>query len=246
MGAQIDFTLSEADLADGGSMGRALSMGRLIATVVSEKTGAHVTVEATCKGKVDGKWVRQHFAGAERVFLEVPSNGYRTEIGTLHLDGKHAGKILPPWGEDFDRGRLWAAQYVLDAARGARPMVYEQASVMQGVYCFACGHELFDPESIERGLGPECAKAETASHHQKRGEAFADEGEDASAVSPQPEPVSDTASPSSADEQIRQELADASARRGATSEVAPDDAELIDVPAGADPREILKSKPGRS
>lgn len=151
------YTLSLEDLAQGGAMGMALYTGRLRATVVSKRSGADISIHAECRRKVKGRWKACDFEDAERIFLSVPQVGARNiEVGCVHLEGTWRGKIMPPFDEQFDEARLWAARFVLDAACGRRALDTEAAEILQGTHCFACGQELDDDQSIKRGFGRDC------------------------------------------------------------------------------------------
>lgn len=137
--------------------GMALRSGRLLATVVSKKTGRHVAVQLQCKRREGKRFRACELADAERVYIDVPKgDGGGAEIGCLHLAGKWAGKILPPWDADFDQPRLWSARRILDVALGRAEIEDAQAEILQGQLCLMCGRELTDPESIARNIGPEC------------------------------------------------------------------------------------------
>lgn len=244
------------ELADGGnSFAFALLGGRLVATVVSKKSGKHVAVQITAKSKSGRRFgVVDHLDKAERLFIDVPRpEGRNKEIGQLHIQGKWAGKILPPWGEEFDEVRLWVAQRILNIAAGTASIDDEQAYVEQGKRCLTCGQELTDPESIARNIGPTCwakltGTAAAQGDHAKPEETAAQIGLD----------VDSASSPVDADA-VRRAVADELKIGGATAttgppaerlETPPVDApphaddetrELFEVAAGADPREILQA-----
>lgn len=173
----VPYGIDHAALDAGGNFGLALGSGRLVATVVSQKSGKHITVQLRSKVKVKGRFRGCALADAERLFIDVPSQGGSgREIGQLHLAGRWAGKILPPWEEDFDEARVWAAKRVLDVAHGRAEVADDMATIVQGRECIMCGRELTDPESIARDIGPECWKRATGSikdehgTHQRPGE----------------------------------------------------------------------------
>lgn len=155
----------------------ALRAGRVVATVVSRRSGKHVTVQLRAKRKSGRRFASCELNEAERIYLDVPGEGRSTEIGCLHLVGKWRGKILPPWEGTLDDARLWAARRVLDVAHGRASVADEQAEILEGKLCLMCGRELTDPESIERNIGPECWRKATglsAAHgeHQRPGESI--------------------------------------------------------------------------
>jgi hypothetical protein len=53
-----------------------------------------------------------------------------------------------------------AARYYRQHGRFEQAHFYETILLEQG-RCKRCGARLTDPESIERGIGPDCAKKET-------------------------------------------------------------------------------------
>lgn len=153
------YLLDTLSLGDGpGNLGLALATGRLVATVVSAKTGKHVSVQLQAKRKEGKRFRACALYEAERIYADVPREGGATgaEIGCLHLVGRWAMTIMPPWEGQLDPSRLWAMRRVLDVAQDLAPLVDEQASILEGKVCLLCGRELTDPESIERNIGPEC------------------------------------------------------------------------------------------
>ena len=156
----------------------ALAAGRVVATVVSERTGKHVSVQLRAKCREAGKkrFRACDLADAQRVYIDVPSSeGGGAEIGCLHLEGRWSGKILPPWDKDFDGARLWAARRVLDVAHGRAAVADDKARILEGKFCLLCGRELTDPESIARNIGPDCWRKVTGQsaatgEHQREGE----------------------------------------------------------------------------
>jgi len=248
------------ELEQGGVAGRALLEGRLVATVLSGKTGAHVTVQARAKAKQDGRWRLTPFSEATHVFLDTPApDGPGTKIGTYYPTGKHAGKL---WTDiTVDPAREWAAAYVLRWAAG-RP-VNGGATVLLGTNCLACGRELTDPVSIETNVGPECRlklgmNEGLASHHHARGETFAEESEEAwdatkavAELAAELDPARLGDSPAFSAPETRQTAADPGpeveapqAPAGERSEgSAPDD--LYVLRPGDDPREALRGEEER-
>lgn len=150
-----------------GPEGMALAAGRLVATVVSLKTGQHITIRLTCKRPPEGeerRWRVCSFSEAQRVFADIPR-------GTSLLAGESPGVYIP--AEDVfretrgaDKARVWAALFVLKAAAGMERSA--EAYVLQSVNCLHCGRALTDPESVTRGIGPDCYGKLTKSRHQRR------------------------------------------------------------------------------
>ena len=178
----VSYDLNEEAIdsrAEGGgeSFALALRAGRLTATVVSKKTGTHITVAIKCKRREGRRFQPCELHDAERIYLDTPRpEGPPTEIGQLHLAGKWRGKILPPWEKEMDEARVWAARRVLDVAQGLADADDEQAEILEGKDCLVCSRPLTDPESIKRNIGPECWGKITglSGHgtHQKPGEDF--------------------------------------------------------------------------
>jgi hypothetical protein len=149
-----------------GKEGEALAAGRLVATVVSSRTGRHITVRLTCKRPPIGpekRWRVCPFEEATRVFVDIPGAAFEA--------GESPGVFFVATGtfkstRGADRARVWAALFALRVASGKEPSA--KASIVQSTHCLHCGRELTDPESVERGIGPECFGKVTASRHQRR------------------------------------------------------------------------------
>lgn len=173
-----------------GMLAAALATGRVRATVVSAKTGAHVAIHLTCKAKLPNTtghgegWRVVPYAECTRVYVNQPLGGDngKADIGTLYptgpLGGKWAGKFFHP--SNVDPGRVWAARFVIEAAAG-RPVADDQAELLLGVHCVTCGAELDEQDSIRRMMGPVCARKAgmlvDASKPHVRGDTFADTGD---------------------------------------------------------------------
>jgi hypothetical protein len=151
-----------------GAEGMALAAGRLVATVVSQKTGQHITIRLTCKRPPRGeekRWRVCPFEQAQRVFADIPR-------GTSLLTGESPGVYIPAEGvfretRGADKARVWATLFALKTAAGIERT--SDATVLHQVNCLHCGRALTDPESIARGLGPDCYGKLTSSRHQRRG-----------------------------------------------------------------------------
>lgn len=159
MADQMIITLNEDTRA-----GRMLAAGQVTCSVVSHKTGHHITVRLRCKmdnrAQTNGpkRWLGCHFADATHVFMDVPSpDGWSDKIGTYYpLRGTFF------IDKDADSARVYAAKQVVAYLAGEPT----QCEVLEEVRCGRCGRELTDPVSIMRGIGPECYEQETGSHHQ--------------------------------------------------------------------------------
>jgi hypothetical protein len=145
----------------GTRAGRMLTAGRLTATVTSERTGQHVTIELVAKRKLDG-WKGAPLAEATHVFITVPSpEGWGDKVGTYNPGSQRLYEA-----DGADPARVFAALQVMAYASG-QP-THPQARVLEASRCGRCGRELTDPVSIERGIGPECYGATTGSSHQSK------------------------------------------------------------------------------
>lgn len=165
-----ELNLAVRQVEEGAGIGEpaalALQHGRLVMTAVSKKSGQHVTVRATAKSKVGGKWKTVPLIEATHVFCDVPSvdGGFPNKIGTYYFSGRYAGKF---WSDQHaDKARVWCAQRVLRIAAGVAEWEDEQCSILKDTYCLLCGRELTDPLSIERQIGPTCYGQMTGSRHQ--------------------------------------------------------------------------------
>lgn len=70
--------------------------------------------------------------------------------------------LVPNKGSD--PARFWAAEQVLRYITTGE--LHEQMTLQVEEYCGRCARPLNDPESIRRGLGPECYGEHTKSKHQ--------------------------------------------------------------------------------
>lgn len=129
--------------------GRMLAAGGVTVTVTSKVTGEHITLKADCCAKAaDGSWSRVTLAEASHVFINRDKRGQR--VGTFY---PRSGDFYPAKG-CTDKGLLWAAKAVL--AFALQGDAHPQADFAEASCCGACNRKLTDPESIARGIGPEC------------------------------------------------------------------------------------------
>ena len=131
-----------------------LAGGTLTATVTSRKTGRHVTLRFQAKRKV-GKWTRCAFEEASHVFVS-------------DFDGELLATYYPRDGVARFEASVtdavrWSALAVLRHLSGAFPKFDDVAELFIADFCGRCGRPLVDPESIERGFGPECFGFHTTS-----------------------------------------------------------------------------------
>lgn len=134
---------------DGGSRAsQRLGQGALTVTVSSRKTMRHVTLRFRCRRKAkSGKWITVPFDQATHVFVE-------------DYDWETIATMYP------DSGVLFFAPKVTEAARwcviaifrfvNGDDSVERVAEIAPEDICIRCGRPLTDPQSIERGYGPEC------------------------------------------------------------------------------------------
>lgn len=139
-------------------LGLCLAHGRLKVTVTNDD-GTHLTISFKNWKRGDRRRNIPIYE-AERIYVQVPSNiGWGDRIGTLDLTtGQfHTDPAADP-------ARVTAALHVLAAAQGEN--VSER--IQHPGTCMICGRELTDPESIDRGIGPDCyGSATDSAHHQK-------------------------------------------------------------------------------
>jgi len=145
--------------------------GRARVTVKSKETGRHLTVRLACKAKgPDGRYVsrarlegRVGYGEADAVFADGGDPVYAGWVGTYY---PRSGKWYPADEATTAPGSWygWAAQAVIHWAMGDGNLE-EQAEVSLESECSYCGRALTDPESIERGIGPECYGRHTKSKH---------------------------------------------------------------------------------
>lgn len=153
-------------------LGRVLLAGRLVATLRSKLTDQHITIQLKASAKHD-RWQTVPYSEATHVFIDVPATsidgGYNDKVGTLyppHTLRSYRGQFLAD--RNADPTRIWAAKQVLLIACGLVPIETDQYEVLQSSFCWRCGKELTQPDSIERGMGPTCAQAVYRSAHQAK------------------------------------------------------------------------------
>lgn len=151
--------------------------GRAEITVRSRNTGKHVRVVLTAKQlKANGGYVsratirgRVGIEDADTVFANDPTLDFHEGgLAALYRRGRYAGRIFT---NTKDEARAWTARMLLEVARG-NGVFPDACEVFLATKCAMCGHSLTDPESITRGIGPECYGRATESqplpHHQTK------------------------------------------------------------------------------
>lgn len=133
-----------------------LAAGDVTVTLTSRKTGRHVTLRLVAKSpEGERRWTRVPFALASHVFVE-------------DFDGEKVATFYPVSGTLFfsrhaSEASQWAVKAVLRYCAGQFPGFTEVAEIAAADLCGKCGRPLSDPESIERGYGPDCWGAATGS-----------------------------------------------------------------------------------
>jgi hypothetical protein len=219
-----------------------LASGRTVINVRSSMTRDEVVIQLKCKRKESGRWGLCTFAEADACYIDVPgANGGGYSIGTFYPNGQKAGMLF--YNHGVDRGRVEAAKHVLLSAVGASTRDDE---LLPSNRCTRCGLELKRRDSILDLVGPECADKVRAyfSNHQAPGEQFF---ADVAPRAEEPDRRADRERDPRENAERRLEARDAQPWAAAPlpaaepREAAPVVPEgLIELPAGADPRELLR------
>ena len=150
--------------------------GRARVTVTSKASGKHLTVLLSCKKRDgDGRFIsrarragRVGLADADILFADSGDfafDGYIARFEPATGEWRQPRSYTDPRGTDY----LWAARAIMRVVVSDDEAVLakfdEQAEVALASECCVCGKALTDPESIERGIGPECASRATKSEH---------------------------------------------------------------------------------
>lgn len=140
--------------------------GRIVVTVRSKATGAHVTLAMNAKAEKDGRLMsrrtREGRVGlneADVLFVDTPEGDY---VGRLNVS---TGNVS--FGRAASAPDRWTTEKVLAYAAGQFDLD-AVAEVFLAAQCTICGKRLTDPESIERHVGPECHGRQTASRRAQR------------------------------------------------------------------------------
>jgi|SRR5688572_3210975 len=123
--------------------------GKAIVTLESEKTGAHYTYRINKADKGDF-WFVNLLTGPDNTsdYTYVGVLGGKADDRHLKLTGK--SKFTP------EAKPVVAFQYVWDRVFSGK--LPAQAVIRHEGKCGCCGRALTVPASIDRGIGPECAK----------------------------------------------------------------------------------------
>lgn len=143
-------------------LGLCLAHGRLKATITNAD-GTHLTV-AFKNWKRGDRRRNVPIYDAERIYVQVPNqSGWGDKIGNVDLN---TGLFRAEASADPERVK--AALRILSAAQG---QAVDERIQHPGT-CMVCGRELTDPESIDRGIGPDCYGSITGSEHQQKLKSF--------------------------------------------------------------------------
>lgn len=138
---------------------RMLALGRLTVTITSRRSRQHVTLRLRCKAETDSGWEIVPFDAATHVFIE-------------DYDGELVATYYPTSGvlyykEHATAPARWSVQAILRYLGGGFSGLPMVAEVAVADLCGRCGQPLTDPQSIERGFGPDCFGMVTVSRHAK-------------------------------------------------------------------------------
>lgn len=163
-------TLTPQELRENAAM--RLAHGRLIVTAVSAKTGDHITLRFRCKNR---ELKQKYVSLAEAKIIGVEAGRVREDDGWQMADMvgwcfadevRERRRLSFKPNRDADSARVWLATHLLLWIKGAVELHPDLESVKLADRCARCSREISDPESIERGVGPECWGKVTNSHHQ--------------------------------------------------------------------------------
>lgn len=137
-----------------------LAAGSLTITARSRKSGQHITLRLRCSAKNDGpgkNWPTVLYPEASHIFID-DFDGER--IATYY---PYTGKVR--WAAAANANCRWTVAAVLRHYAGEMPGLPEMAELHAAQLCGCCGRQLTDPESIDRGIGPDCWGKLTGSKH---------------------------------------------------------------------------------
>lgn len=139
-----------------------LSSGSLTATISSRATGKHLTVRVRCARRDEfgpRRWPTAPFAKASRIFIDS-------------FDGEDVAVLdivtgLVRFAPGATHAAQWTVAALLSFLSGASDQLTRQAELAVVAHCQRCGREITDPESLERGMGPECWGERTGSKSER-------------------------------------------------------------------------------
>jgi hypothetical protein len=136
--------------------------GALTCTVSSRQTGRHLTLRLRCSRRdPDGpkRWPTVPFDDATHVFVD-------------DFDGEEIAMYAPSrgvivWAPRATPAAQWTVAALMRYLAGADTRLIAQAELAAVSHCLRCERELTDPESIERGYGPDCYGEVTGSRPER-------------------------------------------------------------------------------
>lgn len=154
--------IPETIQVDAAHVGRMLTLGgHAELTVRSKETGHHVTMTFSCKKRGPNGRLLSRATRDGRVGIND------ADIVFIDRDRELQASFVPATGQLRTTAAStpvtrWTAAHVLAWINGD-PKLGEQAEVFAATRCARCSRKLTDPESVERGLGPECYGTRTGS-----------------------------------------------------------------------------------
>ena len=146
---EVEEAGTKAQLVDHNAVGNYLFAGKACVTLRSQKTGARYTYKISHKKDGDISFVS---------LLTGPNNetdyrylGLLPDDDATRLRGVGRGKSCAQPDAPSARAFQYLLDYVWGTASGAGLEVWHEGR------CGRCGRKLTVPESIESGIGPECA-----------------------------------------------------------------------------------------
>lgn len=140
-------------------------MGRLTLTATSSKTGEHITLRLRCKNR-DMRKRHITFEDAAIVTCDAPTKWDKTGDMVGYVLAFGPKKNEPQANRGADPARFWLFQQIWTWIQGGQ--LHSGLEIRLEDYCGHCGRPLSDPESIDRGFGPECFGKLTKAKHQRR------------------------------------------------------------------------------
>jgi len=168
----MEFVIPEFEVTTRKAVADALRIGgRARVSVKSLATGQHLTVRLACKRRgEDGKFIsrarkvgRVGFDECDALFVDGDA-AFDGWIATWYADEgewRQPKSYVDPRGAHY----AWAAKAVVAWALDGAVGLEEQAEIRLANECCICGHKLEHPESVDRGIGPECLGKLTAGQH---------------------------------------------------------------------------------